>query len=80
MRSFVAAACAVATLACAEQSFLEAITASVAVDQVSDSASPTSQTITKNKFGCLVEESVWPNSHVEKKITAPLVPYHMDYV
>ena len=41
---------------------------------------PLKQTVTKNKFGCLVEESVFAHPHTEKVITAPLVPYHMDYV
>lgn len=38
-----------------------------------------SNSVTKNKFGCLVEESVFSHPHVEKTITAPLVPFHMDY-
>ena len=37
------------------------------------------QSVQKNNFGCLVEESVYANSYAEKKIKAPLVPMHMDY-
>ena len=47
------------------------------VDDVSDIA--TSTKMSKNDFGCLVEESVFPKGHVEKTITAPLTPFHADY-
>lgn len=40
---------------------------------------PMSHTIEKNGFGFFVEETVYPNSHREKVIRAPLVPFHMDY-
>ena len=54
------------------------------VDEVAQSVSdalsaPLSTKVSKNKFGCLVEESVFPYPHVEKTIKAPLVPFHMDY-
>ena len=39
----------------------------------------TSTKVEKNGFGCLVEESVFPRKRVEKTITAPLTPFHMDY-
>ena len=35
--------------------------------------------VSKNPFGCLVEESIFPYPHVEKVIKAPLTPFHMDY-
>ena len=38
-----------------------------------------SQSIQKNDFGCLIEESVYANAYTEKLIKAPLVPIHMDY-
>ena len=37
-------------------------------------------TISKNRFGCLVEETVYPYPHTQKTIKAPLIPFHMDYV
>ena len=39
-----------------------------------------SSNIEKNAMGCLVEESVYDNYYVEKAITAPALPYHLDYV
>ena len=47
---------------------------------VTDAPSPVNMNVTKNKFGCLVEESVFEENHVEKTISAPMVPFHMDYV
>ena len=47
------------------------------VDDLKDIALSTK--VEKNKFGCLVEESVFPRSRIEKTITAPLTPFHMDY-
>jgi len=41
---------------------------------------PLTTKVSKNKFGCLVDESIFPYPYVEKTIKAPLVPYHMDYV
>ena len=41
---------------------------------------PIKQTISRNKFGCMVEESVFAHPHVEKVIKAPLLPFHEDYV
>lgn len=35
--------------------------------------------MSKNSFGCLVEESIYEHPYVHKKITAPMVPFHMDY-
>lgn len=46
----------------------------------SDSLGPISTNVSKNKFGCLVEENIYSYPHTEKTIKAPLVPFHMDYV
>ena len=40
---------------------------------------PIKQTISRNKFGCMVEESIFDRPHVEKVIKAPLLPFDMDY-
>lgn len=47
--------------------------------EASDSFGPISTNVSKNKFGCLVEENVYSYPHTEKTIKAPLVPFHMDY-
>ena len=47
---------------------------------VSDaSEQPIKQTVSMNKFGCMVEETIYAHPHVEKVIKAPLVPFHEDY-
>ena len=50
------------------------------VQQITDSVPNVSHNLTKNKFGCLVEEKVYKDEPlIEKTITAPLLPYHLDY-
>mgnify|MGYP001001332028 CR=1 FL=1 len=78
MKSFAIGVLALAAVAQA-QNFFEAIQADGNVVQVTDAPSPVSQSVMKNKFGCLVEESVYEHPYVEKTISAPLVPFHMDY-
>ena len=36
--------------------------------------------MSKNRFGCYVEESVYLDQRVEKVVKAPLLPFEMDYV
>ena len=48
-------------------------------DKVTEHVAPLTTKVSKNKFGALVEESVFPFPYVEKTITAPLVPFNMDY-
>ena len=36
--------------------------------------------MSKNRFGCHVEESVYLDQRVEKVVKAPLLPFEMDYV
>ena len=82
MRSF-AAAMALATASFAQQSLFETIkSADSNLVEATDAnlAEPVTHNISKNKFGCLVEEKIYEHPLIEKKITAPLVPYHMDYV
>jgi len=47
--------------------------------EASDSFGPITTNVSKNKFGCLVEENIYSYPHTEKTIKAPLVPFHMDY-
>ena len=50
-------------------------------ESVSDaSEQPIKQTMSMNKFGCMVEESVFAHPYVEKVIKAPLLPFHEDHV
>jgi hypothetical protein len=62
--------------------YIQEVTDSVdaALLDYSDKIGPLSQTVSKNKFGCLVEETVFAHPHTEKVISAPLLPYHLDYV
>ena len=49
-------------------------------EPVSDaSEQPIKQTISMNKFGCIVEENVLAHPHVEKVIKAPLLPFEEDF-
>ena len=93
MKQFAISAAAFASAASAQNLFEQILgeTAGQYVQQVtdsidaalldaSDSIGPLSQKVTKNKFGCLVEETIFAHPHTEKVISAPLVPYHMDYV
>lgn len=90
MKTFAIAAAAFASAASAQNLFeqilgeaaIQSITDSVdaALLDASDKIGPLSQTVSKNKFGCLVEETIFAHPHTEKVITAPLVPFHMDYV
>ena len=84
MRVLSYAAAALAGVACAEQSLLESIVSfRNNVTEVSDAgleAKIAHQSVSKNKFGCVVEETVYEHPYVEKTIKAPLVPFHMDYV
>ena len=43
-----------------------------------DDSQPLKQTLSKNGFGCMVEESVYSHPRVEKTIKAPLVPFSQD--
>ena len=80
--SFAAGVCAFLGAAQAQSLFDSILSNSTGMPELisTDAAAPIDQSVTKNKFGCLVEESVFAESHVEKTITAPLVPFHMDYV
>lgn len=93
MKSFAIAAAAFASAASAQNLFeqilgddatqyIQQVTDSVdaALLDASDKIGPLSQKVTKNKFGCLIEETIFAHPHTEKVITAPLMPYHMDYV
>ena len=95
MKSFAIGACALAGAAHGQNLF-ESILGNVSstVQEVADAAThkiieksgidkllkPITQNVSKNKFGCLVEESIFNTPYIEKTITAPLVPYHMDHV
>ena len=78
MKSFVTSAFALASTAQA-QNVLDLVQTIVNPTETSDAQEPVSTSVSKNKFGCLVEETVFSHPHVEKTITAPLVPFHMDY-
>lgn len=81
MKSFTISALALVSVAHGQNLFESLVGhANNFAEQVSDSVAPISQKVSKNKFGCLVEESIYPHPHVEKTIKAPLVPFHMDYV
>ena len=94
MKSFAIATALVASAATAQNMLFEGLFGEDAMNAIqevtdsidealldySDKVGPISQTVNKNKFGCLVEESIFAHPHTEKVITAPLVPYHMDYV
>ena len=78
MKTFAAAALALVSMGQA-QSLFEQIVGNDTVTEVTD-ASPVSSNVSKNKFGCLVEENIFDHPHVEKTITAPMTPFHADYV
>ena len=93
MKSFALATVAFASAASAQNLFeqilgddaiqyVQQVTDSVdsLLMDASDKIGPLSQTVSKNKFGCVVEQTIFAHPHTEKVITAPLVPYHMDYV
>ena len=40
---------------------------------------PISSNISKNQFGCIVEETVYADQYTEKVIRAPMLPLHLDY-
>ena len=49
-------------------------------ETVSDASElPIKQTVSMNKFGCMVEENVFAHPHVEKVIKAPLLPFEEDF-
>ena len=79
MKNFTVAAVAVMTAADG-QNLLEAILGDTAQQQDIVTDGPLRQSVSKNKFGCVVEESIFSHPHVEKVIKAPLLPYHLDYV
>jgi len=80
MKSFATSALAFAAAANG-QSLFESIMSSAesTLEKISDAVAPLTHKLSKNKFGCLVEESIFEHPYVEKTIKAPLVPYHMDY-
>lgn len=96
MKSFTAALTALAGTASAQNLFESLLySADNFIHEVTDTVQPMTEEfysgvkdqisahttkVSKNRFGALVEESIFPYPYVEKKIKAPLVPYHMDYV
>ena len=78
MKSFVVSAIALAAAAQAQNLF-ELIEPMNSNKAVSDYIDPVSQSVYKNKFGCLVEESLFEHPYVEKTISAPLTPFERDY-
>lgn len=83
MKSFALATLGLINTALAQNLFEQIVGGESNVVLETDSAVPQldllSHQVTKNNFGCLVEEAVYAGSHVEKTIKAPLVPFHMDY-
>ena len=78
MKSFALAVAGLAGLAHAQNLFETIVGSSTDLREETDAA-PVSQSMSKNSFGCLVEESVFEDSYVEKVIKAPLMPFHLDY-
>ena len=82
MKTFNLVAASALIAATQAQNLFESVigTLNDAVDIVSDATDvPLTQTVSKNKFGCIVEETIYSHPHTEKVIKAPLVPFHMDY-
>ena len=65
------------------QSIFELIVGEQNLQEVNDSFEllrmPISQSSSQNNFGCMVDEAVFEGQYREKTITAPLVPFHLDY-
>ena len=78
MKSFAVGAIALIVAAQAENLF-DVVEPHREFKMVSDIIEPASQNVSKNKFGCLVEEAIFDYPYVEKKITAPLIPFEQDY-
>ena len=77
MKKFAASTLAVQAVS-SEQMF--AASGSLRLQIESDApVTPLSERITKNQFGCIVEETVFANNYVEKVVKAPLLPLHLDY-
>ena len=83
MKTFAAIAAMGFTQAVLAQNLLERIAGGQNIHVETDAAKevllPLSTRMHKNQFGCFIEEAVFENQYVEKTITAPTVPFHLDY-
>lgn len=81
MNHFSLATLGLIKLASAQNLFESIVSSNTSVLEETDSTEGLllSQSVQKNNFGCLIEESVYDNAYTEKLVKAPLVPIHMDY-